>query len=95
MSPVKHLQLVKRPWSNSEEKIILQNVVEKAKEHGIALVMSSHLDEKDGFLLRPSIRITCSILLGEKEITDFGQKLQNIYNSIFRIRLDSPICRQG
>ena len=95
MSPVKHIQLVNEDMSNYDQKIILQNVVEKAKEQGIALVMSSHLNEKEAFLLRPSIRITCSILLDEEAITDFGHKLHNICNSMFCRKLERPISQQG
>ena len=61
----------------------LQNIVEKAKEEGIALVMSSRLDENEAFLPKPSIRITCSILLDDEEISNFGDKLENICNSMF------------
>ena len=98
MSPVKHLQLVNEDMSNYDQKIILQNVVEEAKEQGIALVMSSYLDEKEAFLPRPSIRITCSLLLEDEEITKFGYKLCNICNSMFSKKwekLERSISQQG
>jgi len=88
LSPVKHLQLANKDAADYYgQKLVLQDIVRKAKEQGIALVMSSYLDEKEAFLPRPSIRIACSRLLDDEEINDFGFKLSNICNSMFSQKL--------
>ena len=83
MSPVKHLSLVDEEASMEEQKRALQNFMEKAKEQGIVMTMSSFLHESETLLTKPSIRITCSNLLDYKEISDVGQKLKQIGDSMF------------
>jgi len=83
LSPVKHLSLVDEEASMEEQKRALQNFMEKAKEQGIVMTMSSFLHESETLLTKPSIRITCSNLLDYKEISDVGQKLKQIGDSMF------------
>ena len=66
-----------------EQKKILGNLVQKAREQGVALTMEAYLDDSEAFLPQPSIRLTCSTLLDDQDIIKAGKILQNICNTIF------------
>ena len=82
MSPVKHLRLEK-DLNRNDQKILLQEIVEKSRNQGVALTQAVYLEESEVFLPRPSIRVTCSILLEDEDIIKSGQIIKGICDKMF------------
>ena len=80
---MKHLRLEK-DLSRNEQKHLLQEIVEKSRNQGLALTQAVYLEESEVFLPRPSIRVTCSILLKDEDIIKSGKILKIICDEIFQ-----------
>ena len=79
---MKHLRLEK-DLSRNDQKILLQEIVEKSRDQGVALTQAVYLEESEVFLPKPSIRITCSILLEDEDIIKSGKIIKGICDEMF------------
>ena len=82
ISPVKHLRLEK-DLNRNEQKNLLQEIVEKSRNQGVALTQAVYLEESEAFLPKPSIRLTCSILLEDEDIIKSGKIVKTICEEVF------------
>ena len=82
ISPVKHLRL-ENDLNRNEQKIVLQEIVEKSRNQGVGLTQAVYLEESEVFLPKPSIRVTCSILLEDEDIIKSGKIIKGICDRMF------------
>ena len=82
ISPVKHLR-IEKDLNRNNQKILLQEIVEKSRNQGVALTQAVYLEESEVFLPKPSIRITCTILLEDEDIIKSGQIIKGICDKMF------------
>lgn len=82
LSPVKHLYLKSTYDSWTKEKMLLDNIATQCIENGLAVVAAEYLETMEKNCPRPSIRLTVSRLLTEKDIDDAIRILERVSEKI-------------
>lgn len=79
-SPVKHLR--RKANSSETRKFLVQSledIVDRAREQGLALTVARYVDHIEHKLPEPSIRLTVSNLLTEEDIRDATAKIIKLF----------------
>ena len=66
-----------------EEKAVLRDICEKARELGLALTLAAYLEDSELNLPEASIRLTCSNQLDRDDISWAADKLRDICQDVF------------
>ncbi|XP_040583981.1 serine palmitoyltransferase 1 [Lepeophtheirus salmonis] len=85
ISPIKHIRL-KSPYlmeCREEQTSLLRNLVDKAREKKIALVLASYLEHSEVSLPPVSIRVAISNLLTEQDIAESHAAIKDIVDEMF------------
>ncbi|CAB4060832.1 SPT [Lepeophtheirus salmonis] len=85
ISPIKHIRL-KSPYlmeCREEQTSLLRNLVDKAREKKIALVLASYLEHSEVSLPPVSIRVAISNLLTEQDIAESHAAMKDIVDEMF------------
>ncbi|XP_071522645.1 serine palmitoyltransferase 1 [Panulirus ornatus] len=82
ISPVKHLRLAEPSGDREADESILQKIVEKVENYGVALTVASYLWEKEANPPEPSIRITVNKDLTTEEIRTATEAIQKAIKDV-------------
>jgi len=80
ISPVKHLRVANpdNDLSRQDQKKILRNIVQRARQRQLALTMAAYLEDVEVCCPLPSIRLTVSVLMEDDLIIKAGQIIQDV-----------------
>ena len=95
ISTVKHLRLKRSSESRTTDKNVLNSIVLKARELGVALVLATYLEDAEVNLPPPSIRLTVSNLLDMEDIRHAGDVVGEIARELFNQDDHEEVSQQG
>ncbi|KAK7069848.1 Serine palmitoyltransferase 1 [Halocaridina rubra] len=82
ISPVKHLRLTESTGNRCQDEVLLQRIVDKAEDLGVAITLAAYLWDKEANPPPPSIRITANKDLTKEEISKTFKVLEKSINEV-------------